>query len=168
MSEYLNRLVFVDCEARGQSPVKGTLTEFGCVHYGTRKTFHGRLFESSPDPVNPAVPVVGRRLASDFVVSFDLCVWLESVLGPKVRPVLMSDNPAYDFMWVAGMFDRAELDNPFGHSGRRISDFYAGLTGKLSNTQAWKKLRVTPHDHNPVNDAMGNVEAFQRLLEGER
>ena len=71
-------------------------------------------------------------------------------------------------MWVAGMFDRAELENPFGHSGRRISDFYAGLTGKLNNTQAWKRLRVTPHTHNPVDDAMGNVEAFARILAGER
>jgi hypothetical protein len=24
---------------------------------------------------------------------------------------------------------------------------------------------VTPHDHNPVHDAMGNVEAFQRIKE---
>lgn len=29
-------------------------------------------------------------------------------------------------------------------------------------------LCVTPHDHNPVNDAMGNVEAFRRMLAGER
>jgi hypothetical protein len=31
------------------------------------------------------------------------------------RAVLVSDNPAYDFMWLAGMFDRAGLENPFGH-----------------------------------------------------
>jgi len=29
-------------------------------------------------------------------------------------------------------------------------------------------LRITPHDHNPVHDAMGNLEAFDRLLKGER
>jgi hypothetical protein len=33
--------VFVDCEARGTSPVHGVLTEFGAVHYDTRDTFHG-------------------------------------------------------------------------------------------------------------------------------
>ncbi|MGH3252397.1 MAG: hypothetical protein ACRDOI_40145 [Trebonia sp.] len=33
--------VFVDCEARGASPVHGVLTEFGAVHYDTRDTFHG-------------------------------------------------------------------------------------------------------------------------------
>jgi hypothetical protein len=53
--------------------------------------------------------------------------------------------------------------------GRRISDYYAGLTGRFGNIQAWKRLRVTPHDHNPVNDARGNVEAFRRrILAGER
>ena len=53
--------------------------------------------------------------------------------------------------------------NPFGHSGRRISDYYAGLMGDFRQTQGWKHYRVTPHDHNPVNDAMGNVEAFETV-----
>jgi hypothetical protein len=42
------------------------------------------------------------------------------------------------------------------------------LVGDFSNSQGWKRLRVTPHNHNPVDDAMGNVEAFARLLKGER
>ena len=40
--------------------------------------------------------------------------------------------------------------------------------GDFTKTMGWKRLRVTRHDHNPVNDAMGNVEAFERLLKGER
>jgi hypothetical protein len=28
--------------------------------------------------------------------------------------------------------------------------------------------RTTAHDHNRVNDAMGNVEALERILAGER
>ncbi|MFA7264875.1 MAG: hypothetical protein WC054_00945 [Candidatus Nanopelagicales bacterium] len=165
---YLDKLIFVDCEARGRSPVNGTLTEFGCVHFTSRETFHGRLFESYPDPENPAIPVVGERVASDEEVSIDLGLWLLNVLPEGSRAVLVSDNPAYDFMWIAGMFDRADRDNPFGHSGRRISDYYAGLKDNFPNTQGWKKYRRTPHDHNPVNDAKGNVEAFERLLEGDR
>ncbi|HEX2321741.1 MAG TPA: hypothetical protein VHJ18_22405 [Streptosporangiaceae bacterium] len=57
--------MFVDCEARGVSPVHGVLTEFGAVHYDTRDTFHGRLFDATPDPDNPAVSIVGDRIASD-------------------------------------------------------------------------------------------------------
>jgi hypothetical protein len=138
--------VFVDCEARGISPVHGVLTEFGAVHYDTRDTFHGRLFDATPDPDNPAISIVGQRVASDDEVAERFAAWL------------------YDWQWIAGMFDRAGLDNPFGYSGRRISDFWAGLNRNWSDTQGWKRFRTTPHDHNPVNDAMGNVEAFDEIL----
>ena len=155
--------VLVDCEARGTSPVNGVLTEFGAVHYASRATFHGRLYEAVPDPANPAVPLPGARLASDAEVAGVFTTWLTAQLGSQ-RPVLVSDNPAYDFMWIAGMFDRARVANPFGHSGRRISDFWAGLHRDWSRTQDWKRLRRTAHDHNPVHDAQGNAEALEQIL----
>ena len=163
MEKYGN-LVFVDCEARGKSPVRGVMTEFGAVHYLTRETFHGKLEEASPDPENPAVPLLtGKRLATDLEVATDFSKWLESVVNG--RPTMVSDNPAFDFMWIAALFDRAEMANPFGHSARRISDFWAGIQGNWSETQSWKRFRKTKHDHNPVNDAMGNVQAFAVILD---
>jgi hypothetical protein len=155
--------VLVDCEARGTSPVNGIFTEFGAVHFDTLATFHGRLFEAAPDPANPAVPVVGARLATDLEIATACEAWLRVQLGGR-RPVLVSDNPAYDFMWIAGMYDRAGLANPFGHSGRRISDFWAGMHRDFRRTQDWKQFRRTPHDHNPVHDAMGNAEALAEIL----
>jgi hypothetical protein len=155
--------IFVDCEARGTSPVHGVLTEFGAVHYDTRDTFYGRLFEATPDPANPAISIVGERLATDVDVAASFAAWLHDHLDGR-PPVFVSDNPAYDWQWIAGMFDRAGMANPFGHSARRISDFWAGLNRDWSDTQRWKRFRRTPHDHNPVNDAMGNVEAFEEIL----
>jgi len=155
--------IFVDCEARGTSPVHGVLTEFGAVHYDTRDTFHGRLFDATPDPANPAISIVGERIATDVDVAESFAAWLREHLGNR-RPVFVSDNPAYDWQWIAGMFDRAGMDNPFGHSGRRISDFWAGLNRDWSDTQSWKQFRKTAHDHNPVHDAMGNVEAFEEIM----
>lgn len=157
-------LVFVDCEARGASPINGTMTEFGCVAYPKMQTFHGRLYEGTPDPENPAIPVVGKRLNSEHLVAGDLAKWLTEVAGGR-RVVFVSDNPAYDWQWIAAMFDRSGIDNPFGHSGRRISDFWAGYRGKWSDTQGWKKFRQTPHDHNPVNDALGNAEAYRTIMQ---
>jgi hypothetical protein len=139
------------------------LTEFGAVHYDSRDAFHGRLFEATPDPDNPAISIVGERIASDEEVAREFSTWLNDHMG-NLRPVFVSDNPAYDWQWIAGMFDRAGMDNPFGHSGRRISDFWAGLNQNWSETQGWKRFRKTVHDHNPVNDAMGNVEAFDEIL----
>lgn len=81
---------------------------------------------------------------------------------------MWSDNPAFDFQWINDGFWRHLGRNPFGHSARRISDFYAGLCGNVAKTQEWKALRITPHDHNPVHDAMGNAEGLARILRGER
>jgi hypothetical protein len=161
----MKNLIFVDCEATGPCPGKGELTEFGAVAYPSKAQFHGVLFDSRPS-VNPALSEIlgGKRDAVEVFTKFE--EWLLEVC--KGRPIFVSDNPAFDFQWINYGFHHAIGRNPFGHSGRRISDFYAGLVGNFANTQDWKHLRVTPHDHNPVNDALGNVEAFERLLSGER
>jgi hypothetical protein len=140
------RLIFVDCEAPYGcgSPAVGDMTEFGAVDFDTRRTFHGRD--------------CSRETFAAFAE------WIKEVSG-DARPVFVSDNPAYDWQWINFYFWRYTGANPFGHSARRIGDFYAGLKRDFRNTNGWKKLRTTPHDHNPVNDAMGNVEAFSALLE---
>jgi hypothetical protein len=163
----LKNLIFVDCEASGPCPALGELTEFGAVDFATHLTFHGRIYESKPDPHYPAWSVHTDVIISPPEVVFSKFeAWLKEVCDG--RPVFVSDNPAFDFQWINDGFWRALGRNPFGHSGRRISDFYAGLQGDFLQSQAWKRLRVTKHDHNPVHDAMGNVEAFRRLLAGER
>ena len=165
MSEH--NLVFVDCEAYGGAPSVGALTEFGAVMF-TRATFHGILIDSIPNPENPAIPIPsnsGKTYDAKKVFT-DFDAWLTT--HSRGRPIFVSDNPAYDFMWIADGFHKHLGYNPFGHSGRRISDFYAGLTHNWTNTQKWKRLRITPHTHNPVMDAMGNMEAFERLMKGER
>lgn len=166
MSMSLSNLIFVDCEATGPCPGKGVLTEFGAVAFASRETFHGVLFESKPDPENPVLSEV-TGVAFDPVEIFGrFDAWLAAEVDG--RPIMVSDNPAYDWQWINYGFQHAFDRNPFGHSARRIGDFYAGLVGDFMTPQGWKRLRETPHDHNPVNDAMGNVEAFARLLRGER
>lgn len=158
-------LIFVDCEADGPCPGLGELTEFGAVEYKSRQTFHGVLWEAIPDEKNPAI---SRRTGDPYdavKVFTEFEAWLAQFDG---RSIFVSDNPAYDFQWINYGFFHAIGRNPFGHSGRRISDFYAGLCDDFYKTQRWKRFRQTPHDHNPVHDALGNVEAFARLMQGER
>jgi DNA polymerase III epsilon subunit-like protein len=161
-------LIFVDCEAYGPAPGFGQLTEFGAVEYKSRQTFHGVIVRSEPSSDNPAIPHPleeynpGRAVAE--MVAF--AVWLKKI--GKGRHIFVSDNPAFDYQWINYEFAKAGIENPFGHSARRIADFYAGLVGDFYQTQNWKRYRVTGHDHNPVNDAMGNVEAFAALLAGKR
>jgi hypothetical protein len=158
----MSKLIFVDCEATGPCPGKGELTEFGAVDYATRKTFHGVLHESRPQKDNPARSELVGRAFDPLTVFSEFEEWLDS-LGPG-QPIFVSDNPAYDFQWINYGFWNALDRNPFGHSGRRIGDFYAGLMGDFNRSQEWKRYRVTRHDHNPVHDALGNVEAFEAIL----
>lgn len=155
-------LFLVDVEATNLSPFSGVMTEFGAVEFKSRATFHGVLWESVPDPTNPAKPLVTGQQFDEVKVMTKFDKWIQEV--SKGRPIFVSDNPAYDFQWISYYFDKTLQFNPFGHSGRRIADFYAGLQRDFYDTQKWKSYRVTKHDHNPVNDAMGNAEALQTLL----
>ena len=144
-------LIVVDCEAPFGvgAPSVGDMTEFGAVDVnalraGQLVTFHGTDCSEA--------------------TFLEFQVWL----AKRLPVVFVSDNPAYDFQWINYYFWKYCGRNPFGHSGRRISDFYAGLTGDFYNTQRWKRLRRTKHDHHPVNDALGNAEALLRILAGER
>ena len=163
-------LVFVDVEATGPTPCSGVMTQFGAVHYASRETFHGVLYDSKPSDANPAVPVLTGNSYPGQPVMEAFSDWLLGTTGSPLLsaagrgPIFVSDNNGFDFMWIAFYFDRYAITNPFGHSSRRISDFYAGLVGDFTKSQGWKKWRVTPHDHHPVHDALGNVEAFARMI----
>ena len=150
----MGTLIFVDCEASGPCPSVGKLTEIGAVAYPSKYTFYSGELK------------LDRSKEEEATVAVAFTIWLQDV--SKGRPIFVSDNPAFDWQWINDLFHRTVGKNPFGHSARRISDFYAGLCGDFYKTQEWKRLRVTPHDHNPVNDALGNLEAFERLLKGER
>jgi DNA polymerase III epsilon subunit-like protein len=85
--------------------------------------------------------------------------WVKSV-GNGDRVVLISDNPSFDFAFVHYYFWRYCGENPFGHSARRIGDFYAGLEGNWFAANKWKHLRKTRHSHVAVEDATANAEAL--------
>lgn len=156
-------IFLVDCEAAGNTPYSGKLTEFGAVEFKTRETFYARLWDTDPDPDIPAIPVIREDSAiyDQHQIFSDFANWL-SKFGD--RAIFVSDNPAYDWMWIADGFDRTLGYNPFGYSARRIGDLAAGLSGNWKNTSSWKKHRITEHSHRPHEDAMGNAEALEFIL----
>jgi hypothetical protein len=96
---------------------------------------HSVWWGEMPDPANPAVPRGPGSKRHDPKVVFTSCeTWLR-IKEPSGRAVMVSDNPAFDFMWIADGFWRHLGRNPFGHSARRLSDFYAGLPGDFRSTQ---------------------------------
>ena len=178
-------LIFVDVEAYGGAPSVGAMTEFGAVLYPRTQrgwtTFHGVVRQSRPSEANPAVPELVKNddswspwyefneegyrtyATSELLIYQKFDRWLIDVCRGTGRPVFVSDNIAFDWQWINDGFWRHLGRNPFGHSGRRISDYYAGLCGDFHKTQAWKRLRVTKHTHHPVDDAKGNAEVMERI-----
>ena len=159
--------IVVDVESDGQSPANASMVCFGAVAvFNTQLTFFGktRPITKNFDPQALAISNYSRVEHEGFegpelvMKSFEL--WVKEVCG-NARPVFVSDNPAFDWQWINFYFHKYLGSNPFGFSARRIGDLYCGMVKDASKNWEWKKnLRETTHDHNPVNDALGNAEAL--------
>lgn len=168
----MRTIIIVDCE--GAAPGGANLVEFGAVPVAYRgKHTHARVVPSwfhgkatSYGWVHLGTTVHGAQGCTTARVWQEFATWLQLVA--PAGAVFVSDNPAYDWQAVNYGLHTYTGGNPFGHSARRIGDYYAGLVGDWHTPQDWKQLRVTPHTHNPVEDARGNAEALARLLNGER
>ena len=155
----------VDVEADGPTPGMYNMHEVGVVKVADlSKTFHAKLAPVTPNSQQEALEVckVKRQIIEQYphplqgMIDFD---WFIKENNEGGRPIFVSDNLAFDWSFVNYYFHVFRGRNPFGWSGRRIGDIYSGLVGKAS--QPWKnRYRKTKHDHNPVNDAMGNAEAL--------
>lgn len=172
-----NDLVLVDVEATHDTPMRGVMMEFAAIRFDG-SYFKGSLYPFTPHPDNSIIPVVATDAQPEpFFVSdqfpagtslstlYDLFAAFDQWLTDgHDRAVFVSDNPAFDFMWIACGFSEHGIDNPFGYSARRIGDFYAGLRRDWRETQTWKRHRITKHTHDPLDDVRGNLEALRFLL----
>jgi len=163
--------IIVDVEADGPIPSEFSMVCFGAVRFSDTldRTFYGKTRPISERFIPEAMAVSGfsREQHQTFddpkVVMESFAAWL--IAESKSRPVFVSDNLAFDWQFINYYFHRFLGKNPFGFSGRRIGDLYAGLMKDASKSTEWKKYRVTSHTHNPVDDAKGNAEALKKFRE---
>lgn len=160
--------VIVDCEASGPCPTCGDLIQFAAI------TESGDTFVSDKFP--PVYTKYSDGAYNALGIDRDAhCSYTGDMLEEARRFILWlhdygkvkfwSDNLAFDWQWINWLFHYHNYENPFGFSGRRIGDFYAGLNKNFTKTVQWKKWRVTPHTHDPLDDVKGNLEAFKRIRE---
>ncbi len=162
-------VIVVDVEADGPIPSVYSRVCFGAivVEPGLNRTFYGKTKPISPEWLPDALAVSGfsreqhEKFGDPEKVMGDFHDWIIQV-GAS-RSTFVSDNLAFDWQWINWYFHFYLGTNPFGFSGRRIGDLYAGLTRDFSAASAWKKLRQTRHSHNPVDDARGNAEALLQI-----
>ena len=163
--------IIVDVESDGPIPAEFSIVCFGAVVFDESldKSFYGQTRPVSDRFLPDALGVSGftreQHLTFDELktVMENFSAWLEE--HSDGRPVFVSDNVAFDWQFINYYFHRFLGRNPFGFSGRRIGDLYAGLVKDAYKATEWKKYRVTPHTHNPVDDARGNAEALKKLRE---
>ncbi len=162
-------LFVVDVESDGPVPGLYSMISLGAVavDLSLDKTFLGKVAPlEGASRLEEAAAVSGVSLeqhkgfSDPQTVMKDFADWILRV-NKDGRPVFVSDNPAFDWQFVNWYFHKFYGSNPFGFSARRIGDFYAGLRKDYFAT--WKQLRKTRHDHNPVNDAIGNAEALIQM-----
>lgn len=166
-------LYVLDVESDGSVPPLFSMVCFGAVivEPSLSKTFYGKTKPIS-DNWNPeALAISGfnreEHLSFDDPkeVMINFGQWVKET--SKGRPTFISDNNGFDWQWINYYFHKYVGSNPFGHSSRRIGDLYCGMKMDASLNQEWKrKFRKTKHNHNPVQDAMGNAEAlleFQKM-----
>lgn len=160
--------IVVDVESDGPIPNKYSMVCFGAVAVdkNLNQTFYGQTKPISEtwDPEALAISRFSREQHLTFddpkTVMQNFADWIQKT-NTKGRPVFISDNPAYDWQFINYYFHYYLGHNPFGFSARRIGDLFCGVKKDLRFR--WKQFRKTSHDHNPVNDALGNAEALLKL-----
>jgi hypothetical protein len=161
----------VDVEADGPIPADFSMVCFGAVLFddALETTFFGRTAPISERFLPEALAISGysREEHATFddpkAVMQKFAAWLEE--HSSGRPVFVSDNVAFDWQFINYYFHHFTGNNPFGFSGRRIGDMYAGMMRDASKATEWKKFRITKHSHNPVDDARGNAEGLKKMRE---
>ena len=154
----------VDVESDGPIPGDFSMICFGAVIVtpSLDKTFYGQLRPISSSYVPEALAVSGfsREETLSFpdpketLLSFSQWIKDNSV----GRPMFVSDNNGFDWMFVCWYFHHFLGENPFGFSSTNLGSLYKGLV--KDSFQNFKHLRQTPHTHHPVDDAMGNAQAL--------
>lgn len=171
MSQKLNKtLVLMDVEFDGPYAGDYSMVSFGAVvlDEALDRQFEAKLAPISDNFIQENLRKCNttRRQHESYPaagpVMVDFTKWLAANCAGE--PVFVSDNVASDWQFMNYYLWKFAGHNPFGHTGRRIGDFCAGLERNLFLTSHWKKQRGHDLPHDPLQDAILNAKAFMATL----
>jgi hypothetical protein len=159
--------IMVDVETDGPIPGDYSMVSFGAalVDPGLDKAFFGQLRPIAERYIPEALAVSGYTreetltFADPVQVMTDFKQWIEKVSTDK--PIFISDNNCFDWMFICWYFHHFIGENPFGYSSQNLGSLYKGLV--KDTFKNFKHLRETKHTHHPVDDAIGNAEALLKM-----
>lgn len=129
------------------------------------KTFYGRLRPISEKFIPEVLEVSGHSRSETLNFQHPQAVMIEFenwILATSVeRPIFISDNNGFDWMFMCWYFHHFINRNPFGFSSQNLGSLYKGMQRDMFVN--FKHLRKTKHTHHPVDDARGNAEALLAL-----
>jgi DNA polymerase III epsilon subunit-like protein len=159
--------IMVDIESDGPIPSDYSMIALGAVlvQDSLETTFYATLRPISEKYVPEALAVSG--FTREETLAFDdpqtamlrFKQWIEE--NCKDRPLFISDNNGFDWMFVCWYFHHFLGENPFGFSSQNLGSLYKGI--EKDTFKNFKHLRQTAHSHHPVEDARGNAEAFLHM-----
>ena len=161
--------IMVDIESDGPIPGDYSMISFGAVLVDATldKKFSGKLKPISDRWIPEALAVSSPtreetlRFEEPKIVMSGFHTWLADHC--RDRPMFISDNNGFDWQFINWYFHHFLGENPFGFSSTNLGSFYKGLVRDTSKN--FKHLRKTKHTHDPVDDAVGNAEAFLTIVE---
>ena len=159
--------IMVDVESDGPIPVDFSMICFGAVVVDDAldKTFYGQLRPISEKWIPESLQISG--FTREQTLQFDdpkevmgkFRNWLRSNSQDKL--FFISDNNGFDWQFINYYFHHFLGKNLFGHSSTNLGSLYKGVVKDTSKN--FKHLRKTIHTHNPVDDVVGNAEAFLHI-----
>lgn len=161
----------VDIEADGPIPGDYSMVSLGAVivEPGLSRTFYGQFKPISDRFIPEALAVSGH--SREETLAFPdpkaemqrFADWIRAENRGGRRPMFVSDNNGFDWMFVCWYFHHFLEENPFGFSSTNLGSLYKGLVKDAFKN--FKHLRKTKHTHHPVMDAKGNAEALLHMKE---
>lgn len=156
--------IMVDIESDGPIPGDYSMISFGAVvvNEALDQTFYGRLRPISDQYIPEALAVSGHSREETMTfeepekVMREFAGWIKA--NCKDRPIFISDNNGFDWMFICWYFHHFTGANPFGFSSQNLGSLFKGIEKDTFKT--FKHLRKTKHTHHPVADAKGNAEAL--------
>jgi len=162
-------LVMVDVESDGPFPGDYSMISFAAmiVSPGMDISFKGLLKPISDTYLPEALAISGHSREETLTFDDPALVmgnfrsWLKE--NVKGRPMFISDNNGYDWMFICWYFHHFLGENPFGYSSTNLGSLYKGMVKDFYKN--FKHLRKTEHTHDPLDDVRGNVEALLAMKE---
>jgi DNA polymerase III epsilon subunit-like protein len=174
--ESLDSYISVDVETAGPNPSQYSLLSIGaCLIANPQHTFYVELQPVNDNALPEALAVSDLSLEqlaerglppAEAMARFE--AWLAKEIPTGQRPVLVSFNAPFDWMFVNDYFYRFLGRNPFGYTALDLKAFYMGLAGvdwsetTMRDVSA-RYLGSRPLTHHALRDAQDQAELFRKM-----